>query len=734
MAGLCEGCNEPPGSLEASKRTGDSGGGKRKLTAREIRHVKDDRPLYEAASSTKLVEMYEVTFAARRSEPYKLHTYTPGSCVVVTIEQAGVEPCPHAHKSATQGVDVTGVEINRGVEGENHSDGKGEPRAGKSCGHGSRMNTMVALTTVSFVPNDEQQLAAAGGDSREVVAGTPGPRTATLLVKTGNQQQFEPLLQNFLTESYPAFARIGLRENPGKNLNQVTCPDRDSNPGHLVSQPDALTVTPQVDKYLKDLNRLPDSMKFLNALAAMHGEYISSNGSHNCALAPAPNLRVFQRDRQRTELVMLFASTERTGTKGFVGSCDAEDWVNLAQGVLSSKPILIIGRCHVGFLASTSKRGLVRIRVAWWAFFTRILVEPGPVHLGVSDKAQAHPDHRTQSVEPGPVRLGVSDQTQAHPDHRSCQVGFLDSDLSRARSVRLEYLTKHKLILIIGRCQYLTPRNLTKHKLILIIGRCQVGFLDSDLSRARSCTTPDLGVSDKTQAHPDIGRCQVGFLHSDLSRARSLRLGVSDKTQAHPDHRAVRSAFLTHFLVEPVPVRLGISDKTQAHPDHRTLSVEPGPVRLGVSDKTKLILIIGRCQVGFLDSGPVSSDKTQAHPDHRTCQVLILSVEPEGHEVKLPALPGGPQILVEPGPVRLGVSDKHKLILIIGRCQVGFLDSDLSRARSCTPGVSDKTQGWTLSGGVFLTQILVEPGPVRLGVSDKTQAHPDHWTLSGGLS
>ncbi|KAJ4426792.1 hypothetical protein ANN_26591 [Periplaneta americana] len=47
------------------------------------------------------------------------------------------------------------------------------------------------------------------------------------------------------TESYPTFARIGLRENPGKNLNQVTCSDRDSNPGHLVSQPDALTVTPQ---------------------------------------------------------------------------------------------------------------------------------------------------------------------------------------------------------------------------------------------------------------------------------------------------------------------------------------------------------------------------------------------------------------------------------------------------------------------------------------------------------
>ncbi|KAJ4433443.1 hypothetical protein ANN_15745 [Periplaneta americana] len=47
------------------------------------------------------------------------------------------------------------------------------------------------------------------------------------------------------TESYPAFARIGLRENHGKNLNRVTCPDQDSNPGHLVSRPDALTVIPQ---------------------------------------------------------------------------------------------------------------------------------------------------------------------------------------------------------------------------------------------------------------------------------------------------------------------------------------------------------------------------------------------------------------------------------------------------------------------------------------------------------
>ncbi|KAJ4431227.1 hypothetical protein ANN_19824 [Periplaneta americana] len=50
------------------------------------------------------------------------------------------------------------------------------------------------------------------------------------------------------TESYPAFAHIGLRENPGKNLNQVTCPDRESNPGHLVSRPDALTQQPKLSE------------------------------------------------------------------------------------------------------------------------------------------------------------------------------------------------------------------------------------------------------------------------------------------------------------------------------------------------------------------------------------------------------------------------------------------------------------------------------------------------------
>ncbi|KAJ4436009.1 hypothetical protein ANN_18633 [Periplaneta americana] len=67
------------------------------------------------------------------------------------------------------------------------------------------------------------------------------------------------------TESYPAFARIGLRKNPGKNLNQVTCPDRDSNPDHLVSRPDVLTITPQIS--------------FINQTAASIRAMSSSSGS-----------------------------------------------------------------------------------------------------------------------------------------------------------------------------------------------------------------------------------------------------------------------------------------------------------------------------------------------------------------------------------------------------------------------------------------------------------------------
>ncbi|KAJ4435304.1 hypothetical protein ANN_17914 [Periplaneta americana] len=52
-----------------------------------------------------------------------------------------------------------------------------------------------------------------------------------------------------------------LRENPGENLNQVTYPDRDSNPGHLISQPDALTVTPQL---LEDILFIDSNFKIVS--------------------------------------------------------------------------------------------------------------------------------------------------------------------------------------------------------------------------------------------------------------------------------------------------------------------------------------------------------------------------------------------------------------------------------------------------------------------------------------
>ncbi|KAJ4443117.1 hypothetical protein ANN_04767 [Periplaneta americana] len=77
------------------------------------------------------------------------------------------------------------------------------------------------------------------------------------------------------TESCPAFAHIGLRENPGKNINQVTCPDRESNPGHLVSRPDALIVTSQVwtrDILLFEFNREEKATETARKICAAYGE------------------------------------------------------------------------------------------------------------------------------------------------------------------------------------------------------------------------------------------------------------------------------------------------------------------------------------------------------------------------------------------------------------------------------------------------------------------------------
>ncbi|KAJ4439302.1 hypothetical protein ANN_07424 [Periplaneta americana] len=61
-----------------------------------------------------------------------------------------------------------------------------------------------------------------------------------------------------LHRKLPSICSYCFEEKPGKNLNQVTCRDRDSNPGLLVPRPDALTVTPQVwtDKCTKVPNQL----------------------------------------------------------------------------------------------------------------------------------------------------------------------------------------------------------------------------------------------------------------------------------------------------------------------------------------------------------------------------------------------------------------------------------------------------------------------------------------------
>ncbi|KAJ4435031.1 hypothetical protein ANN_23604 [Periplaneta americana] len=78
------------------------------------------------------------------------------------------------------------------------------------------------------------------------------------------------------TDSYSAFSNIALR----KNLNQITCSDRDSNPGHLVSRPDALTVTPQnvaaYEEKLYRVNAVFEDWSVVEDIVAMKFEIITS--------------------------------------------------------------------------------------------------------------------------------------------------------------------------------------------------------------------------------------------------------------------------------------------------------------------------------------------------------------------------------------------------------------------------------------------------------------------------
>ncbi|KAJ4450394.1 hypothetical protein ANN_01818 [Periplaneta americana] len=95
------------------------------------------------------------------------------------------------------------------------------------------------------------------------------------------------------TESYPEFSHIGLRENPGKNLNQVTCPDRESNPGQLVSRPDALTVTPQVGN-VRDcgLANAVQQRVIDSSLSRIHSSYVAETEINDLRSEMRNNVKV----------------------------------------------------------------------------------------------------------------------------------------------------------------------------------------------------------------------------------------------------------------------------------------------------------------------------------------------------------------------------------------------------------------------------------------------------------
>ncbi|KAJ4430294.1 hypothetical protein ANN_22507 [Periplaneta americana] len=113
------------------------------------------------------------------------------------------------------------------------------------------------------------------------------------------------------TESYPAFAHIGLRENPGKNLNQVTCPDRDSNPGHLVSRPYALTVTPQYelstevpkDKILQLIDKNPSNLEEVVFSDEATFHLCSKVNRHNYSIWGSEKPRAIMEHQRDTENV-----------------------------------------------------------------------------------------------------------------------------------------------------------------------------------------------------------------------------------------------------------------------------------------------------------------------------------------------------------------------------------------------------------------------------------------------
>ncbi|KAJ4441204.1 hypothetical protein ANN_11055 [Periplaneta americana] len=91
----------------------------------------------------------------------------------------------------------------------------------------------------------ENNIREAVGDKKEDPNGIAEMTYCESLAQSGNKID-EPGEFNLPTLAQRCITYVPEklpRKTPEKNLNQVTCPDRESNPGHLVSRPDALADT-----------------------------------------------------------------------------------------------------------------------------------------------------------------------------------------------------------------------------------------------------------------------------------------------------------------------------------------------------------------------------------------------------------------------------------------------------------------------------------------------------------
>ncbi|KAJ4436321.1 hypothetical protein ANN_18952 [Periplaneta americana] len=122
---------------------------------------------------------------------------------------------------------------------------------------------------------------------------------------------------DFKHRKLPSICSYWLRENPGKNLNQVICPDRESNPSHLVSRPDVLTVTPQFTNIIRNLKSR--RLRWAGHVARM-GE---SRNAYRVLVGRPEGKRPLGRPRRRWEDNIKMDLRE-------VGY-DDRDWLNLAQ-------------------------------------------------------------------------------------------------------------------------------------------------------------------------------------------------------------------------------------------------------------------------------------------------------------------------------------------------------------------------------------------------------------------